>query len=67
MAGSSSVPTKPACHVDRKKPSVTLGLLHHAPDVGASRDVASLVRSDHGPGRPGLVRMLRTMLVEIRG
>lgn len=60
MAGTFSELTKPASLVDRRKPSVKLGPLHHAQDAGANRGVASSVRSDHGPGRPGLVRMLRS-------
>lgn len=64
MAGIFSARTKPVCHVDRRKPSVTSGVVHHAQDVDVNKDVASLVRSGHGPGRPGLVRMLRIVLVE---
>lgn len=55
MAGTFSALTKPASLVDRRKPSVILGRLHHAQDVGANRGVASSVRSGHGPGRAGLV------------
>lgn len=67
MAGIFSALTKPACLVGKRKLSVTLGLLRRAQDVGANRDVAFSVRSGHGPGRPGLVRMLRTILVETKG
>lgn len=67
MAGTFSALTKPASLVDRRKPNVTSGPLHHAQGVGANRDVASSVRSDHGPGRPGLVAMLRRIFVGPRG
>lgn len=64
MVGIFSAPTKPACLVDRRKPSAILGLLHHAQDVDANRDVASLVRSGHGLGRPGPVRMFARHISE---
>lgn len=67
MAGIFSARTKPVFHVDRRKPSAKLGLLHHAQDVVVNRDVAFLVRSGHGPGRPGLVEMLRPMIVKVEG